>query len=68
VGAEFLHAYGQTDMKKLIVAFRNFANPPKIIAYTLHLKYEITESVSTMEKTACVSTQSEFRPSWITSV
>jgi hypothetical protein len=28
MGAEF-HADGQTDMRKLIVAFRNFANPPK---------------------------------------
>ena len=40
-----------------------FANPPKIVAYTFHLKYEITEYVSTMKKTVCVSTQSEFRPS-----
>jgi hypothetical protein len=30
VGAEFLHADGRTDMTKLIVAFRNFANVPKI--------------------------------------
>jgi uncharacterized protein (DUF1330 family) len=38
VGAEFFHADGQadrrigrrTDMRKLIVAFRNFANAPKI--------------------------------------
>jgi len=31
VGAEFLHADGQTDtvMTKLIVTFRNFANAPK---------------------------------------
>ena len=29
VGAELFHADGQTDMK-LIVTFRNFANPPKI--------------------------------------
>jgi hypothetical protein len=29
VGAEFLHADGWTDMTKLIVAFRNFANAPK---------------------------------------
>jgi hypothetical protein len=28
VGAELLHADGQTDMTKLIVAFRNFANAP----------------------------------------
>ena len=27
--AEFLHADGQTDMTKLTVAFRNFANAPK---------------------------------------
>jgi hypothetical protein len=29
VGAELFHADGRTDMK-LIVAFRNFANAPKI--------------------------------------
>jgi len=28
VGAELFHADGQTDMTKLIVAFRNFANVP----------------------------------------
>ena len=25
VGAEVFHAYGQTDMTKLVVTFRNFA-------------------------------------------
>jgi hypothetical protein len=29
VGAELFHADGQTDMTKLIVAFRNFANALK---------------------------------------
>jgi hypothetical protein len=29
VGAEFFHSDGQTDITKLIVAFRNFANAPK---------------------------------------
>ena len=29
MGAELFHADGQTDMTKLIVAFRNFANAPK---------------------------------------
>jgi hypothetical protein len=29
VGAELFHADGQTDMTKLIAAFRNFANAPK---------------------------------------
>ena len=29
VGAELFHAEGQTDMTKLIVAFRNIANAPK---------------------------------------
>jgi hypothetical protein len=28
VGAELFHADGQTDMTKLIVTFRNFANAP----------------------------------------
>ena len=29
VGAQLLHADGQTDVRKLMVAFRNFANAPK---------------------------------------
>jgi hypothetical protein len=29
VGAELFHVNGQTDMTKLIVAFRDFANAPK---------------------------------------
>jgi hypothetical protein len=29
VGAELFHGDGQTDMTKLTVAFRNFANAPK---------------------------------------
>ena len=29
VGAELFHADGRTDIKTLIVAFRNFANAPK---------------------------------------
>ena len=33
VGAELFHADGRTDMTKLIVAFRNFANAPKIIKW-----------------------------------
>jgi hypothetical protein len=31
VGAELFHADGRTDMTKLIVAFHNFANLPKIV-------------------------------------
>jgi hypothetical protein len=30
VGAELFHADGRTDMMKIIVAFRNFANAPKV--------------------------------------
>jgi hypothetical protein len=29
MGSELLHAEGQKDMTKLIVAFRNFSNAPK---------------------------------------
>ena len=29
VGAEFFQADGQTNVTKLVVAFRNFANAPK---------------------------------------
>jgi hypothetical protein len=31
MGAELFYADGQTDIMKLIVAFRNFANAPKIL-------------------------------------
>jgi len=31
VGTELFHADGQTDMTKLTVAFRDFANPPKTV-------------------------------------
>jgi len=30
VGTELLHADGRREMTKLIVAFRNFANAPKL--------------------------------------
>ena len=40
VGAELFHADRRTDMKKLTVAFSNFANaPPK---YTAHMKWHFT--------------------------
>ena len=29
MGAKLFHTGGQTDMKKLVIVFRNFANPPK---------------------------------------
>jgi hypothetical protein len=29
MGAELFHAEGQTDMMKLLIALRNFANAPK---------------------------------------
>jgi len=34
VGTELFHADGQTDMAMIIVAFRNFAKGPQIIAYS----------------------------------
>ena len=34
VGAELLRADGQTDMIKLIVAFRNYANAPNNLQCT----------------------------------
>ena len=33
VGGELFHADSQTDMTKLIVAFRNFTNAPKQVRY-----------------------------------
>jgi len=40
LGAEFFHAYGRTDMTKLIVTFCNFANCPKICRGTRLQKHE----------------------------
>jgi flagellar basal body rod protein FlgG len=34
VRAELFHVDGRTDMTKLIVAFRNFANASKIVSFT----------------------------------
>jgi hypothetical protein len=33
LGSKLFHADGQTDMKKLIVAFRKFAKAPKIASF-----------------------------------
>ena len=38
VGVESFHADRQTDMKKRIVAFRNFANAPKEGGFLLRSK------------------------------
>ena len=48
MGDEFFHADGQTDMTKLIVAFRNFPNAPKNSSF----KWEHT---NTMEKFVLIS-------------
>jgi len=42
VGAELFHADGRTDMPKLIVAFRNFANVPKTQSFN---KYKVFHSL-----------------------
>jgi len=39
VGAELFRADGRTDMTKLIMAFRNFANPLKKSSSILRLAY-----------------------------
>jgi hypothetical protein len=45
VGAEMFHAHRRTDMTKLIVSFRNFANVPKkcfhivFLVFTLSMQY-----------------------------
>jgi hypothetical protein len=42
VGAELLYADGRTEITKLIVAFRNFANAPKMFARITNLReYEV---------------------------
>jgi hypothetical protein len=36
-GAELFHAGGRTDMTKVIVVFRNFANAPKKVKLCLSM-------------------------------
>jgi hypothetical protein len=52
-GAELLYAGGRTEMTKLIVAFRNFANTPKNVCQN----YRPTgvRSVQDHENDACLS-------------
>jgi hypothetical protein len=45
VGAELSHTDGQTDMTKLIVAFRCFVNAPKNV--TLIMTYNVWNSDAT---------------------
>jgi hypothetical protein len=35
VGVELFHADGQTDMTKLVVAFRNFVTAPKHVVHII---------------------------------
>ena len=35
VGAKLFHADGQTDMSKLVIAFRYFENSPKTVSISL---------------------------------
>ena len=39
VGAELFHVDGRTDMTKLIVAFRHFANAPKNSTFCPHVAF-----------------------------
>jgi hypothetical protein len=41
VGAELFHVDGQTDMTKLTVAFRNFANAPKNACKTVTTVHQV---------------------------
>jgi hypothetical protein len=53
VGAELLHADGRTDMKKLIVAFRNFASALKNSTFCPHSVFMCFVWIS--EQTAIIS-------------
>jgi hypothetical protein len=43
MGAEFFHADGQTDITKLIVAFRNFADEPKMLPTRSQIWLEVSK-------------------------
>ena len=44
VGAELFHAHTQTDMTKLTVAFRNFANAPKKAHHLVRFRILTTDA------------------------
>jgi hypothetical protein len=46
VGAELFHADGRTDMTKLIVAFRSFADAPKVDIYIQHIAHKTSVHTS----------------------
>jgi len=46
VGSKLFHANRHTDMTKLIVAFHNFANVPKIMFSVLDLLHFYTHQIS----------------------
>jgi len=46
MGAELLRADGQTDMTKIMVAFRNFANAPKHLEFIVQGLYPDINLVS----------------------
>jgi hypothetical protein len=55
VGAELFHADGRTDMTKLTVAFRSFANAPKKFFSVLGVKKNVDTMVSILASViACV--------------
>jgi hypothetical protein len=41
VGAELFYADGQTDMTKLVLAFRNFGNAPKVVVVIHFVSYSV---------------------------
>jgi len=59
VGAELFRANGRTDMTKLIVAFRHFANVPNKYSWAGQRAGMLDSRVFGVEKASvCVSTQS----------
>jgi len=47
VGAKLFYADGQTDVTKLIVAFRNFANEPKTVRSITQCIYVFRKALTT---------------------
>jgi hypothetical protein len=73
VGTELFRADGQTDITKLIVVFRNFANAPNshTLAKILLFRYTVLSDVHTVEyqkvdEPFCVS--SIILPVWLKNV
>jgi hypothetical protein len=57
LGAKFFHAGGKTDITKLIIAYRNFANTPENVFIYVHVR-----NVFRVQKAPCKENRGAHSP------